>query len=249
MPKKTLLQMTQDILNDLDSDEANSIDDTVEAAQVAQIIRTCYEEMSSNRNWPNQKKIIQLEASGTTNRPNYLTFPEGIKELVSFKYNVIKDGETRVQYKDVKWLYPDEFLAKIDARNSDNANIQQIQDDSGVLLLIQNDKAPEWWTTFDDSWMICDSYDVAVDDTLKKSKTQAIVYQELPWTHTDDFIPDLPANAFSALIEEAKSTAFLVLKQMANQKAEQKAARQQRWLSRKAWKAHGGIRYPDFGRK
>jgi hypothetical protein len=249
MAKKTLLQMTQDILNDLDSDEANSINDTVEATQVAQIIRTCYEEMMSNRNWPMQKKIIQLEASGNLNHPNYLTFPEGIKELVSFKYNVIKDGETRVQYKDVKWLYPDEFLKKIDARNSDNTNIQQVQDDSGIILLIQNDKAPEWWTTFDDAWIICDSYDVAVDDTLKKSKTQAIVYKETTWTHTDSFIPDMPEEAFSALIEEAKSTAFIVLKQMANQKAEQKATRQQRWLSRKAWKAHGGVRYPDYGRK
>lgn len=249
MPKKTLLQMTQDILNDLDADEANSINDTVEATQVAQIVRTCYEEMCSNRNWPHQKKIIQFEASGTINRPNYLTFPEGIKELVSFKYNVIKDGETRVQYRDVKFLYPDEFLAKIYARNSDDANIQQIQDDSGVVILVQNDKAPEWWTSFDDSWIICDSYDSAVDDTLKKVKTQAIVYKEATWSHVDSFIPDLPEEAFSALIEEAKSTAFLVLKQMANQKAEQKATRQQRWLSRKAWKANGGVRYPSYGRR
>lgn len=249
MPKKTLLQMVQSILNDLDSDEANSIDDTVEATQVAQIVRDCYDEMISNRNWPQQKKIIQLEASGSLNRPNYLTFPDGIKELVSFKYNKIKDGETRVQFQDVKWLYPDEFLAKVYARNSDNSNIQQVQDDSGVVLLIQNDKAPEWWTTFDDSWIICDSYDSVIDDTLKKSKTQAIVYKEATWTHTDSFIPDLPEEAFSALIEEAKSTAFIVLKQMANQKAEQKSARQQRWLSRKAWKAHGGIRMPNYGRK
>jgi hypothetical protein len=247
--KHTLLEMVQFLLNDLDSDEVNSINDTVEASQVAQIIRSCYEEMMSNRNWPSQKKIIQLEASGTLNRPNYLTFPEGIKELVSFKYNSIKDGETRIQFKDVKWLYPDEFLAKLDARNSDNDNIQQVQDDSGVVLLVQDDKAPEWWTTFDDSWIVCDSYDSVVDDTLKKSKTQAIVYKEATWTHTDSFIPDMPEEAFSALIEEAKSTAFIVLKQMANQKAEQKATRQQRWLSRKAWKAHGGIRYPDYGRK
>lgn len=249
MAKKTLLQMTQDILNDLDSDEVNSINDTVESAQVAQIIRTCYEEVCSNRNWPNQKKVIQLEASGTTSRPNYLTIPEGIKELVSFKYDSIKNGETRIQYKDVKFLYPDEFLAHTNQRNSDNTNVDQVQDDSGVVFLILNDKAPEFWTTFDDEWLICDSYDSVVDDTLKKAKTQAIVYKEATWSHTDDFIPELPEEAFSMLIEEAKSTAFLVLKQMANQKAEQKANRQQRWLSRKAWKLQGGIRYPSYGRK
>jgi len=36
---------------------------------------------------------------------------------------------------------------------------------------------------------------------------------------------------------------------MANQKAEQKAGRQQRWLSRKAWRAKGGILYENYGRK
>ena len=249
MPKKTLLEMTQDVLNDLDSDAVNSIDDTVEAQQVAQIIRSCHDELTSNRNWPTQKTLIQLEASGSLSRPNYLQLPSGIKEMVEFRYNAIKDGETRIQYKEVKWMYPDEFLNFTNQRNSDNTNVQQVQDDSGVVLLVLDDVAPSYWTTFDDEWVICDSYDSAVDDTLKKSKTQAIVYKEATWTHSDEFIPDLPEEAFSMLIEEAKSTAFVVLKQMANQKAEQKAARQQRWLSRKAWKAHGGVRYPHYGRK
>jgi hypothetical protein len=69
------------------------------------------------------------------------------------------------------------------------------------------------------------------------------------WSHVDNAVPNLPEEAFPALVEEAKSTAFLALKQTANQKAEQKASRQQRWLSRKAWSAHGGIRYDDYGRK
>ncbi|MNE83170.1 hypothetical protein D3C80_1799620 [compost metagenome] len=38
------------------------------------------------------------------------------------------------------------------------------------------------------------------------------------------------------------------LKQMADSKAEQEARRQQTWLSRKAWRVAGGIKYPDYGR-
>ena len=37
----TLLDMVQDVLNDLDSDEVNDIDDTIEAQQIAQIIKSC----------------------------------------------------------------------------------------------------------------------------------------------------------------------------------------------------------------
>lgn len=248
MSKRTLLEIVQEILNDLDSDTVNSIDDTVEASQVASIVRATYHEMISNRNWPHLKKIAKLSALGLT-YPNYLQIPDRVKELVSFKYDTIKDGETRVQYRDVKWKYPEEFLELIYTRNSDNSNIEQIQDFSGVVLLIQNDKTPEYWTTFDDKYIVCDSYDSAVDDSLKANKTQAIYYQGPVWVHTDGAYPDLPDEAFSALVEEAKSTAFLVLKQMANQKAEQKASRQQRWLSRKAWKVQGGIRTPNYGRK
>jgi len=38
MAKKTVLDMVQDILSDMESDEVNSISDTTEALQVAQII-------------------------------------------------------------------------------------------------------------------------------------------------------------------------------------------------------------------
>jgi hypothetical protein len=63
------------------------------------------------------------------------------------------------------------------------------------------------------------------------------------------FIPDLPIEAFPLLEEESKSTAFFTLKQMANQKAEQKANRQSKWLSRKAWRAAGGVKFQNYGRK
>lgn len=249
MAKKSLLKIVQDILNDLDSDEVNSINDTVESMQVAQIVQSCYEELSTNRNWPHQKRIMQLEASGTLSRPNYLKIPPEVKELLQFKYEKSKVDEDKLQYLDVKFLYPDEFLQLTCSRDSSADNVQTVLDTSGVSLLIFNDKAPEYWTTFDDEWLVCDSYDLEVDSTLQKSKTQIVCYKELDFSLVDDFIPEMPSEAFPLLVEEAKSTAFLVLKQMANQKAEQKAGRQQRWLSRKAWKAHGGIRYENYGRK
>ena len=249
MAKKSLLKIVQEILNDLDSDEVNSINDTVESAQIAQIVKSCYEELSTNRNWPHQKRIMQLDASGNLSRPNYLRIPQEVKELLQFKYEKSKLGDDNLKYMDVKYLHPDEFLQLTCNRNSALDNIQIITEFSGVQLLIQNDKAPDYWTSFDDEWIVCDSYNIEVDSTLQKSKTQIVCYKELDFSLTDDFIPEMPSEAFPLLQEEAKSTAFLVLKQMANQKAEQKAGRQQRWLARKAWKAHGGIRYENYGRK
>jgi hypothetical protein len=247
--KKTLLQIVQSILNDMDSDSVNDIDDTIESQQVAQIVQDCYYEMMSNRNWPHTRKIMQLEASGDLSKPNYLKLPENLKELVFFKYETQKAGITKLEFSDVRYKHPDELLHYISSRNSDNDNVLTVQDFSGPKLLILNDTAPEYYTSFDDTYLVTDAYDSTVDNTLQQSKSQAVAYIIPTWTVSNSFIPDLPIDAFSALIEESKSTAFFTLKQMTNQKAEQKTARQNRWLSRKSWRAHGGVRYEDYGRK
>lgn len=247
--KMTLLDMVQDILSEMDSDEVNTIDDTIESVQVAQTIKTCYFEMIGNRNWPHLKKLITLDNLSDVNRPNYLECPENVKEMLFFKYDKRKATETKHNYLEVFWKDPDSFLRYTNSRNSDNTNVLEVTDFNGVKLLILNDVAPTYWTSFDDVHIVTDSFDNIVEATLQGSKTQCSAYVNPIWVHDNDAIPDLPIDAFPALLAEAKSTCFFNIKQMANQKAEQKASRQQRWLSRKAWKVKGGVDYPDYGRK
>lgn len=237
--RKTLLEMVQNILNEMDSDEVNSINDTVESQQVANIIKSCYNEMISNRNWPHLKKLVQLDSLSDIEKPNYLKLPKGMKEMIYLQYNG----------KDVKYKYPEDYLRYVSLRKAENDNVVEVTDFSGVKLLVWNNAAPAFWTSFDDEHVVMDSYDSTVDDTLQASKTLVLAYIEPAWEHTDEAIPNLPEEAFAALEEEAKSTAFITVKQMANQKAEQKAARQNRWLSRKAWRANGGVQYETYGRK
>lgn len=246
--KMTLLEMVRDILNDMDSDDVNGISDTVEALQVAQIIKTCYFEIASNRNWPHQQKLMEASASGTLDRPTHIRLPSNVKELEVFRYNVNKtEDPTKMQYKDLWYREPDAFL-RITSTRGTSPDTRIIRDLNNTPIVIRTNQAPTYWTTFDDTHLVCDSYDRNVDDTLQKSKTQLLVYTNPEWIHMDDAVPDLPAEAFPALLAEAKSTAFFSLKQMANEKAEQKATRQQRWLSRKAWRAKGGVRYDNYGR-
>ena len=65
---------------------------------------------------------------------------------------------------------------------------------------------------------------------------------------SDTFTPDLPIQMFTYLLNEAKSAAFLTLKQMANQKAEQISVSQRRRMSQDAFKIEKGIKYPNYGR-
>ena len=248
MTKRTLLDMVQEILNDLDSDEVESIDDTVEAEQVVSILKSTYYAMMSSRDWPHLRQSIQITGLGNTSRPTHMKLQDGIKELCFINYNKVKNGETRKRYEEIEYLQPDHFLYKTNQRNNDDSDTVAITDLGGIEVLIKNDTPPTYYTSFDDEYLVFDSYDSAVESTLQESKIQAMAYVMPEWNSSDTFIPDLPENAFTALVEEAKSRASFRLKQVADQKAEQEAGRQNRWLARKARRVAGGIQYPSYGR-
>ena len=248
--KRTLLEIVQEILVVIDGDEVNSIDDTIESTQVADIVRSTFQAMTSNRNWAHTKKLISFTPSGDTALPTHMIVADDVKELVenSVQYNKAKFGETRKKYLRVNYLEEEAFLRRMNGRNSDNNDIDVIIDPSGVELLIRNDTAPEYWTSFDDKTLVFDSYDSEVESTLQESKVRARAFHMLSFTVVDNFIPNLPEEAFTALIEEAKSRTQVQLHQFNDPKAEQEATRQNNWLSRKQFTLKGGFKYPNYGR-
>lgn len=245
--KKTLLELVQDILAAIDSDECNSIDDTIESQQAANIVKNTYLEMIDGKTWPHLRKLIQLDSSADPAKPNYLKVPEGMKELILFKYDSKKLFTDETEMKEVRYMYPDQFLRMVAGRKTTQAAIN-ITDFSGTQLYILNNTTPQYWTSFDDDYIVCDSFNASIEDTLRSSKTQVLAYMDPEWVHLDDAIPDLPSEAFSLLLNEAISTAAFRIKQSADQKAEQVSRRQRQWLSRRDWKTHGGVRYPNYGR-
>lgn len=245
--KLSLLDMVTDILSDMDSDPVNSINDTPEAEQVAQIIKSNYQAMMSNRNWPHTARLVQIDASTDNSKPTIMTFSEDIKELISVYYNKAKLGETRLRFEPVKYIEPDDMLRLMYGRNTDDLTSTQFVDNNQTFVVLNN-QPPSYFTSFDDSTLVFDSYDADVDGILQSSKTQVRAYVTPQFTMLDDFIPDLPEEAFSLLLEESKSKAMFKLKQMVDNKAEQESRRQNQWLSRKAWRVSGGVKYPSYGR-
>ena len=250
MAKLTLLEIVQDILNDMDGDEVDTIQETIESAQVAQIVKTTYFELMANRNWPHLKTGFTLEAHTASATPTILKMPELVKEMEWLRQDCRGSADTRAKWRDIEYKHPKDFVDYCNQRESSATNISIQTTPDSIIIYARNDKAPQYWTSFDDEYIVADSYDSAMDASrLSAIKTSCFGVKSPSWTHTDAAIPDLPEEAFPVLVEEAKSTAFYVLRQVANEKAEQKASRQQRWLSRKAWRAKGGVRYPNYGRK
>ena len=249
MAKMTLLEMVQDILSDMDSDEVNSINDSTESLQVAQSIKSTYYNIVDGKDYPFFKELFQLDSNGTVARPTHMRLPETIIDLEWIKYDCIKDGETRNRYTKIIYKTPEEFLEIVDKRVSTASNIQVVTDSTGIKLNIYNDKAPTYFTSFDDDYLVFDAFDGDVDSTLQNSKTQCHGKRSVTFTLSDSFIPDIPVQMFSYLLNDAKSACFVTLKQMANPKVEQQAVSQKRRMSQEAWRISNGISYPNYGRK
>ncbi len=249
MAKLTLLDMVQDILNDLSADPVNSIDDTVESQQVAQIVKSTYFALMHVRNWRGNQQLLNLIASGDDSLPTHVTLPENLSELSFVNYDCRLQSDNRKVYRAVRYVYPDEFLRRQNQYDDTVDYVDVIQDPSGVQLLIRNDMPPTVWTSFDDKVLVFDSYNKNVEDTIQSAKIQAMGYVVPGWLMEDDYIPVLPEEAFTLLLEEAKSRASMKLNQQADQKAEQEAVRQNRWLAGKQWRAHKGARSPNYGRR
>jgi len=248
MAKMSVLDIAQDIASDMNSDEFNSITDSVESMQIAKIIESSYFEMMANKNWPHLKQLTTLNSSGDSTKPTHMKMPDSIKELHEVNYDGIKLNETRNRFKEITYLTPDEFLRNANNLNSDNTKNQLVTDFSGVKFLITNNTAPTTYTSFDDEWLVFNSFDNAVDTTLQSSKTQCSITLSPTFTLSDTFIPDIPVEAFPGLLAEAKSTCFARIKEAPDAKSEQQAKRQRSWLSRKSYQAGTGIQFPNYGR-
>lgn len=250
MAKLTLLDIVQDILSDMTDDEVNSISDTIESLQVAQIVKSSFFEMIGNKNWPHLRQIKSLDSLGDLTRPTHMKLPELTKELEWIQYNSRHiNTPARNDYKEITYLSPDAFLRKTSTYDNTTDTVDVVEDFSGIKFHIKNDRHPEYWTSFDDEYIIFNSYHDQLDDTLQETHSRASMFIEPGWTMDDTFIPDLPAEAFPALLAEAKSVAFARLKQSPDAKAEQQSKRQRNWLSRKAWRASGGIKLPTYARR
>lgn len=245
----TLLEVVQQILSDMDGDEVNSISDTEESEQVARHVVRVFDNLISTRDWLHTRGLISLTPFSDTDFPTHFTVPDAVNRLETLKYDKIKGGETRKQYSDVVYKDPDEFLNILNKRDSTASNVQTVTDASGSLLFVLNDAAPSYYTSFDDSVVIMDSFDSAVDTTLQASKVQAMGYTIPSLVLSDSSVIDLPKEAISLLIEEATSRAQFKVRQFEDAKSEQASQRLSRWSARNQWKIKGGIQYRDYGRK
>ena len=84
--KLTLLDYVQTILSSLESDEVNSISDTPESMQVANIVKQTYYNIIARSDLPEHKQLINLNPSLDETQPVVMNIPAGVHKIYWLKY-------------------------------------------------------------------------------------------------------------------------------------------------------------------
>lgn len=248
MPKLTLLDVVQSVLSDMNSDNVNSISDTIEAQQAANIAKRVYFNMHNERVWPHRGQLFRLSSSTDNARPTHMKMEEDVISVEWVRYESRTDTTKPLDYLLVEYKTPDEFLTLVHSRDPSKDNVQTVIDFHGTPLFVLNDHAPTCYTSFDDEYLVFDSYDMTMDSILQHSKTQVFGYVEPDWLTSDTFIPEMPAKVFPYYLAEVTSECFLKIKEVFSQKDEQNSNRQKSWLSREKHRVDGATKYPNYGK-
>ena len=369
--KMTLLDMTQNILSALNSDEVNSISDTPESLQVAQCIRTTYFNMLGRYDMPEHNQLFNLQPSNDSTMPTLMFIPEGVIRLewldyydtnpldgtniqegqfgaysthdvntdlqnnangftatststvtmglgqLSFTINtglIISPGETAFAiptlaqsnflygtvmsydsttgalqfsvtnmqgsgtysswqfnqvgpislsypgYRRVEVLSVEDLLHETNRFSLQEPNVQSFSltinenttnTANTFIFKYKDDIQPTMCCVLSNYYVIFNSFDKTQDTTLQASKTRAFGWVYPTFTMQDSFIPNLDAQQFPLLLNDAKSLAFSEIKNQPHQKAEEEVARQV--VSLQKWKATSNKpsyfdELPNFGR-
>lgn len=250
----TLLEMVQDILSSMDGDEVSSVTDTTEAMQVVTVIKTVYNNMIANLELPIHYQIFNLTASGDNALPCIMYKPTTMESVSWVRYNARTDDDTFDVWTEIEFCDLPSFLEMTHQLKSDDSDVETMTitlNSQTFKFYCRNDGPPKYYTSFNDNTIVFDSFDNEIDTTLQSSKTMAFGPYVQTFTVSDVWVPNLRPGQFAYLFNEAKSLAWLELRQQVHPKAE-KEARMQKIHQQKVKRAvivdqsHPG---PHYGRK
>lgn len=244
--RMTLLEIVQNILSAMDAEEVTSITDTVESYQVAQEVKTTYYENFSNFELKSRLELLYLDDSDKELAaefqylyPHTLKIPDEVDNIKWFKYNTNRDVTDPV-WKELEYLTPEQYLDHV-TQNTNSSTTYLVRDPTNSQrYYLKSDQHPTYWTTFDNEYIVVDSFiSDYVETTVGEDVTSILengrmlgdytmVYAEVipPWTMSDAFTPDLDDKFFPMLLAEAKSACFINYKGVSNSKEEQRSRRQ-----------------------
>jgi hypothetical protein len=197
-----------------DGFEVATIDDTIEAQQVASVAEKVFYDLNDDIFGSDQlQELIQLESLADNTKPNYLRLPDNASRInkAEVLYNTSTDV-AEIKMSSIEYLSPTDFLAYIGSRKVSTTN-EIVTDYSGYRMVIENEQAPKYYTDFDDEHLVFDAYDSTVDSVLQASKSGILTTVQRVFTKTDSYVIDFPEWMHSTYLNAVMSEASMALRE------------------------------------
>jgi hypothetical protein len=261
--RRTLLELTKDVLVTLDGDDVSSILDTVESRSVADIIKQCYRTIISNTEQPVQMGPFNLTETSSLS-PSRMLLPNTILNIEWLKYDTRPTVGSPSYFSLVEYQEPEMFFDNQSRRASDltsNGVYSYTVPGFGTTTNIYYGKVnhPRYYTILHDPVLpsiFFDSILVSLDAFAKTVKTSGWGEYNDSWNHVDTFTPRLDDKQFELLFQMARSQANVDLKQAANADAISKVKTARVSFNRNKHGLHGQTNQyynsdllPNYGRK
>lgn len=245
--KKTVLEYVKSTLSVMDSDEIDSITDTTESAQIVNMFKDIYYEFVNRGDWKWLERPVQVAGAGidADNRTT-VEVVESIKSITSIRYNVSENSNFSM--RPLEYLCVDEFTRRFSSAGDNRVG----QDRGGMRFYVVTNKAPEFWTSFDDQTITLNSYKETIDTGYIDPTKFGIMGQVIPeFLLEDDFIPDLPLFAVPILQASLNAAAMRYFKQIDSPTDNKNSAQQMAQLRRADSQTTQKKRYYNvkFGRR
>jgi len=239
MNKPSLIEIVQGILSDMDSDEVNSIGDTIESMQVANAVRQTYYGIVEEFDLQGEETAFQLEP--VAGRPTHMSIPAGVFDVTQVRY----DG------RRIPFTWREDFLEASSHRSPTEDHITAVFDPSGLSINIWTNGPPSSWSTLDGGrTLVFDGYDLDVESNLQAHKTQCLGQRKRTLELDSDALVELPETLHQLLINEARELCFELYKDGAGRKLNEMSRRSRvRAKQRNNKVKTPPDTLPDYGRK
>jgi len=251
MAKRTILKLIQDLGAAIGSDEIDTLDETIEASEIADILEQTVTEVISRKRWEFLKdRIRQLDdRAGGSTQLNTLVIPSDVTRVNCLRYRDTNNTAITT-FLDLTYMQPCEFIEFVQARNSTDSNITAIANDDGVLINVLTDNAPTRWTSFDEENITFDAYDASVGtgNLIADSVIIADIVPVIDYTDPTATLK-LPERMETLIFNEALSYCNYRLRQTRDPRADRIARRQHISLREQEHITNKDIQEANHGRR
>lgn len=222
--KRTLLYTVQRVLEKLNLDPVNSIEETVDSLLVSREAESTFYDLMTRAEWEEQIDLLKVTSVSDLSQPTVLKLDTDVHNITSFRYDVTTPDDDNKIIREITWLEPEDFLKRSYQLNSSNDEVDEVLY-KDIPILIVNNRMPKYYTSFDNEFLVFDSYDKDVEDTLVGSKTICYGKTVPSWLQEDEFEIPVQDSLFPLYLSMLASACSIYMNSEVNQEDERRQAR------------------------